>query len=224
MPQNIIQLENVHKNYVMGEATIHAVEDASICIEEGEFVAVIGPSGSGKSTLMHLLGALDLASSGSIFLDGHDIEKLSDSELAVIRGRKIGFVFQSFNLIPTLTALENVMLPMMFQNVPLKDRKERAGNLLKEVGLGHRLSHLPNQLSGGERQRVAIARALANDPEIILADEPTGNLDTKTGREIVSLLDSLNKKGKTIIMVTHEPEIAAYAKRTIRIKDGRIEK
>jgi len=224
MPQNIIQLENVHKNYVMGEATIHAVEDASICIEEGEFVAVIGPSGSGKSTLMHLLGALDLASSGSIFLDGHDIEKLSDSELAVIRGRKIGFVFQSFNLIPTLTALENVMLPMIFQNVPLKDRKERSGNLLKEVGLGHRLSHLPNQLSGGERQRVAIARALANDPEIILADEPTGNLDTKTGQEIVSLLDSLNKKGKTIIMVTHEPEIAGYAKRTIRIKDGRIEK
>ena len=224
MPQNIIQLENVHKNYVMGEATIHAVEDASICIEKGEFVAVIGPSGSGKSTLMHLLGALDLASSGSIFLDGHDIEKLSDSELAVIRGRKIGFVFQSFNLIPTLTALENVMLPMIFQNVPLKDRKERSGNLLKEVGLGHRLSHLPNQLSGGERQRVAIARALANDPEIILADEPTGNLDTKTGQEIVSLLDSLNKKGKTIIMVTHEPEIAGYAKRTIRIKDGRIEK
>ena len=224
MPQNIIQLENVHKNYVMGDATIHAVEDASIGIEKGEFVAVIGPSGSGKSTLMHLLGALDLASTGSIFLDGHDIEKLSESELAVIRGRKIGFVFQSFNLIPTLTALENVMLPMMFQNVPLKDRKERAENLLKEVGLGHRLSHLPSQLSGGERQRVAIARALANDPEIILADEPTGNLDTKTGQEIVSLLEELNKKGKTVIMVTHEPDIAAHAKRAIRIKDGRIEK
>ena len=223
MPQNIIQLENVHKNYVMGDATIHAVEDASIGIEKGEFVAVIGPSGSGKSTLMHLLGALDLASTGSIFLDGHDIEKLSESELAVIRGRKIGFVFQSFNLIPTLTALENVMLPMMFQNVPLKDRKERAENLLKEVGLGHRLSHLPSQLSGGERQRVAIARALANDPEIILADEPTGNLDTKTGQEIVSLLEELNKKGKTVIMVTHEPDIAAHAKRAIRIKDGRIE-
>ncbi|MBI2047210.1 ABC transporter ATP-binding protein [Candidatus Pacearchaeota archaeon] len=220
----MIQLENVHKNYVMGDAIIHAVENASIRIEKGEFVAVIGPSGSGKSTLMHLLGALDLASSGSIFLDGHDIERLSDSELAVIRGRKIGFVFQSFNLIPTLTALENVMLPMMFQNVPLKNRRERAGDLLKEVGLGHRLSHLPNQLSGGERQRVAIARALANDPEIILADEPTGNLDTKTGKEIVSLLEGLNKKGKTIIMVTHEPEIAGYAKRTIRIKDGRIEK
>ena len=224
MPQNIIQLENVHKNYVMGDATIHAVEDANIGIGKGEFVAVIGPSGSGKSTLMHLLGALDLASSGSIFLGGHDIEKLSESELAVIRGRKIGFVFQSFNLIPTLTALENVMLPMMFQNVPLKDRKERAENLLKEVGLGHRLSHLPSQLSGGERQRVAIARALANDPEIILADEPTGNLDTKTGQEIVSLLEELNKKGKTVIMVTHEPDIAAHAKRAIRIKDGRIEK
>lgn len=224
MPQKIIQLENVHKNYVMGDATIHAVDNANIAIEKGEFVAVIGPSGSGKSTLMHLLGALDLASSGSIFLDNRDIETLSESELAGIRGKKIGFVFQSFNLIPTLTALENVMLPMIFQNVPLEERKERAEDLLEGVGLGHRLNHLPNQLSGGERQRVAIARALANDPEIILADEPTGNLDTKTGQEIVSLLNSLNKKGKTIIMVTHEPEIARYAKRTIRIKDGRIER
>jgi len=208
----------------MGDATIHAVEDANIGIKKGEFVAVIGPSGSGKSTLMHLLGALDLASSGSIFLDGRDIEELSESELAGIRGRKIGFVFQSFNLIPTLTALENIMLPMMFQNVSLEERKERAITLLKNVGLEKRAHHLPNQLSGGERQRVAIARALANDPEIILADEPTGNLDTKTGKEIVGLLDGLNKKGKTIIMVTHEPEIAKYAKRTIRIKDGRIEK
>ena len=208
----------------MGDATIHAVEDANIGIKKGEFVAVIGPSGSGKTTLMHLLGALDLASSGSIFLDGRDIEELSESELAGIRGRKIGFVFQSFNLIPTLTALENIMLPMMFQNVSLEERKERAITLLKNVGLEKRAHHLPNQLSGGERQRVAIARALANDPEIILADEPTGNLDTKTGKEIVGLLDGLNKKGKTIIMVTHEPEIAKYAKRTIRIKDGRIEK
>ncbi len=218
----IIELKNVHRDYVMGDTKIHAIEDVSLQIKRGDFVALIGPSGSGKSTMMNLVGALDLATQGDIYLDNVDIEHLHESELAQIRGKKIGFIFQTFNLIPTLTALENVMLPMIFQNIDREERIEKATKLLKEVKLGHRLEHLPNMLSGGERQRVAIARALANDPEVILADEPTGNLDSKTGEEIVSMFNQLNKEGKTIILVTHDINMAKHANKIYKLKDGRI--
>jgi putative ABC transport system ATP-binding protein len=186
-------------------------------------VAIVGPSGSGKSTMMNLVGALDLATEGDIFLGEQNIEHLDESDLAQIRGKKIGFVFQSFNLIPTLSAMENVMLPMLFQDVEKEEREERARQLLEKVHLSHRLNHLPNELSGGERQRVAIARALANDPEIILADEPTGNLDSRTGAEILEMFSQLNKEGKTIIFITHDNELAKRAERVVRIKDGEIE-
>ena len=224
MTNSIIKLDNVCKNYEMGEEKVRAVCDASLDIKKGDFVAIVGPSGSGKSTMMNLVGALDLASKGDIFLDGMNIEHLPESDLAQIRGKKIGFVFQTFNLIPTLTALENVMLPMMFQNVNKAEREERATKLLEKVKLGHRLNHLPGELSGGERQRVAIARALANNPEVILADEPTGNLDSKTGEEIMNMFINLNKEGKTIIMVTHDKELAKKASHIVRLKDGGIEK
>jgi len=207
----------------MGESVVKAVQDANLEIKQGEFVAIVGPSGSGKSTMMNLVGALDLASFGDIYLDSLDIEHLEESELAQIRGKKIGFIFQTFNLMPTLNALDNVALPMMFQGIEKEEREERAEKLLRDVGLGHRLNHLPNELSGGERQRVAIARALANDPDIILADEPTGNLDSKTGEDILKMFIELNKKGKTIIVVTHDNELAKNAKRIVRIKDGKIE-
>jgi len=220
----IIELKDVNKTYRMGDAKINAVCNASLEIKKGDFVAITGPSGSGKSTMMNLVGALDLASKGDIFLDSKNIEHLPESDLATIRGKKIGFVFQNFNLIPTLTALENVALPMIFQNVPADARKERAEKLLKDVGLGHRLEHLPGELSGGERQRVAIARALANDPEVILADEPTGNLDSKTGKEVMEMLLNLNKQGKTIIMVTHDLNLAKMARKIVKLKDGEIER
>jgi len=222
--ESIIRLENVHKDYIMGESVVKAVCDVNLDIKRGEFIAIVGPSGSGKSTMMNLVGALDLASQGNIFLDNQNIEHLPESNLARIRGRKIGFVFQTFNLIPTLTALENVMLPMMFQDYSKEERIERSEKLLKEVGLGKRFNHLPSELSGGERQRVAIARALSNNPEVILADEPTGNLDSRTGKEIVEIFRKLNKQGKTIIMVTHNLELAKIAKRIIKLKDGKIEK
>jgi putative ABC transport system ATP-binding protein len=222
--QEIIKLENVSKNYQMGNSVIEAVSGANITINKGDFVAIVGPSGSGKSTMMNLIGALDLASKGNIFLDGLNIENLEESELAQIRGRKIGFVFQTFNLIPTLTAIENVMLPMTFQGERLEKRKERAEELLKEMGLENRLTHLPNELSGGERQRVALARALANNPEVILADEPTGNLDSKRGKEVAEMFVRLSKQGKTIILVTHNMEIANYAKKIYKLKDGKIVK
>jgi len=218
-----IELKKVSKNYEMGESVVKAVQDANLEIKQGEFVAIVGPSGSGKSTMMNLVGALDLASFGDIYLDSLDIEHLEESELAQIRGKKIGFIFQTFNLMPTLNALDNVALPMMFQGIEKEEREERAEKLLRDVGLGHRLNHLPNELSGGERQRVAIARALANDPDIILADEPTGNLDSKTGEDILKMFIELNKKGKTIIVVTHDNELAKNAKRIVRIKDGKIE-
>ena len=225
MTQEIIKLQNVHKEYEMGNTKIHAVEDISLNIKQGDFIAIVGPSGSGKSTMMNLVGALDLATQGNIFLDGLNIEHLEESELAQIRGKKIGFVFQTFNLIPTQTALENVALPMLFQEIPREERIEKAKELLEKVKLSHRINHLPNELSGGERQRVAIARALANDPEVLLADEPTGNLDSKTGEEIINLFGKLNKEGKTIIMVTHDLDLAKkHANKIIKLKDGRIVK
>jgi len=224
MKQEIIRLKNVCKNYVMGDSVVEAVRHADITINKGDFVAIVGPSGSGKSTMMNLVGALDLATKGDIFLDNINIEHLEESELAQIRGKKIGFIFQTFNLIPTLTALENVTLPMIFQDVPLDERNERAEKLLSDIGLGHRLDHLPNELSGGERQRVAVARALANDPEVILADEPTGNLDSKRSKEIAEMFVKLSKQGKTIILVTHDLEVASYARKIYKLKDGRIVK
>ena len=219
---NIIQLKNVCKEYEMGENIVKAVCGVDLEIKKGDFVAIVGPSGSGKSTMMNLVGALDKSSQGDIFLDNKNIEHLEESDLATIRGSKIGFVFQNFNLIPTLTALENVMLPMIFQGVDEDERRMRAEKILTNIGLGDRLEHLPGELSGGQRQRVAIARALANNPEVILADEPTGNLDSKTGKEILKILKDLNEKGKTIIVITNDLNIAKQAKRIIHIKDGEV--
>jgi putative ABC transport system ATP-binding protein len=218
----MIELKNVQKVYPMGEVSVPALRGINLTIHPGEFVAIMGPSGSGKSTLMHLLGCLDLPSDGVVQLDGKDITELDEDTLAQIRGKKVGFVFQTFNLIPTLTAQENVELPLFFQGVPREKRRARAAELLRKVGLDGRLHHRPAQLSGGERQRVAIARALANDPEIILADEPTGNLDSESGEAILELLAQLHREGKTIILVTHNPEAAAYAQRIVRIRDGRL--
>ncbi|MEK6891201.1 MAG: ABC transporter ATP-binding protein [Nanoarchaeota archaeon] len=223
--KKLIELKNVAKYYYMGDSIVKALDGVNISIEEGDFVAIMGPSGSGKSTGMNLTGSLDYATKGEIYLDGVDIEHLSESELAQIRGKKIGFIFQSFNLIPNLTALENVALPMMFQGVGEIERKERARTLLEMVDLGDRLDHYPNQLSGGQQQRVAIARSLANEPEIILADEPTGNLDSKTGEMVIHFLEELNEKGRTIIMVTHDPNLAMkHAKTIYWLKDGKVEK
>jgi putative ABC transport system ATP-binding protein len=219
----IIRLKNVAKWYKAGDEVVKAVDGIDIVINKGDFVAIVGPSGSGKSTAMNMVGALDIATKGDIFLDGINIEKLHESELAQIRGKKIGFVFQTFNLIPTLTALENVMLPMVFQRVPYEEREIRAKELLTKVGLEHRLNHLPNMLSGGERQRVAVARALANNPEVILADEPTGNLDTKRGEEVAQMFNKLSDEGKTIILVTHDMYVAKHADRIYKLKDGKIE-
>lgn len=222
---HLIELKNVAKYYYMGDNVVKALDDINIIIEKGDFVAIMGPSGSGKSTGMNLTGSLDLATKGDIFLDGINIEQLSESELAQIRGQKIGFIFQSFNLIPNLTALENVTLPMIFQGVDKEERIKKAEKVLEKVGLKDRMDHYPNQLSGGQQQRVAIARALANNPDIILADEPTGNLDTKTGEIVIEFLQKLNKEGRTIIMVTHDPELAmTHAKTVYWLKDGKIEK
>lgn len=218
----MIHLKNAQKVYLMGEVRVPALRGIDLTMQPGEFVAIMGPSGSGKSTLMHLLGCLDLPSDGIVQLDGHDVTKLDEDRLAQIRGKKIGFVFQTFNLIPTLTALENVELPLFFQGVSRVERRVRAAELLGKVGLDGRMHHKPSQLSGGERQRVAIARALANNPEIILADEPTGNLDSESGKAILDLLAQLHREGKTIILVTHNPEAAAYTQRILRIRDGRL--
>ncbi len=219
---NIIELRDVCRYYKLGDAEIKALCDVDLEIKRGDFLAIVGPSGSGKSTMMNLVGALDLSSRGDIFLDGQNIEHLEESELAQIRGKKIGFVFQTFNLIPTLNAIENIALPMIFHGVGKVERMKRAEEILKEVGLTHRRTHLPKELSGGERQRVAIGRALANDPEVILADEPTGNLDSHTGLEIMKLFVDLNKKGKTIILVTHNLDLIKYVQKVLKISDGKI--
>ncbi len=218
----IIRLKDISKTYEMGDSEVNALRDVDLSIERGDFLAIVGPSGSGKSTMMNLVGALDFASKGDIFLDEQNIEHLTESNLAQIRGRKIGFVFQTFNLIPTLTAIENIALPMIFQGVSKEERRTRSEKILAQVKLTHRRTHLPNELSGGERQRVAIGRALANDPEVILADEPTGNLDSKTGEEIMKLFTELNKKGKTIILVTHNLDLIKYVGKVLKIKDGEI--
>jgi len=221
----IIHLENVSKYYPMGTEVIKAVDGINISINKGDFVAVMGPSGSGKSTSMHLIGSLDIPTHGKIFLDGHDISSLHESDLAQIRGRNIGFIFQQFNLIPTLTVKENIMLPMSLQEIPPEEREERVRKLLEKVDLVDRADHYPNQISGGQQQRVAIARALANNPEVILADEPTGNLDSHTGEKVMDVLKNLNKEGRTIVMVTHSPELAKeYADIVYWLKDGKIEK
>jgi putative ABC transport system ATP-binding protein len=222
----IIKLKDVAKYYEMSEGNVvKALDGVNIVIDRGDFVAIMGPSGSGKSTGMNLTGSLDLPTQGKIYLEGQDIEELTESELAQIRGKKIGFIFQGFNLIPNLTAKENIMLPMMFQGISKEDRDEKAEEVLNLVDLGDRMDHYPNQLSGGQQQRVAIARSLANDPEVILADEPTGNLDTKAGENVMDFLEKLNKKGKTIIMVTHSKRLAEDHARTIYwIRDGKVEK
>ena len=221
--EKLIELKNVSKYYTMGDVVVKALDGINIEIGKGDFVAIMGPSGSGKSTGMNLTGSLDLASKGEIYLEGENIEEMEESELAQVRGRKIGFIFQQFNLIPNLTAKENVMLPMLFQKVDLSEREEKAERLLKMVDLSDRQEHYPNQLSGGQQQRVAIARSLANDPEVILADEPTGNLDTVTGEKVMSFLEDLNKKGRTIIIVTHDSNLAKKHARTIySLKDGKV--
>ena len=219
----IIKLQNVWKTYKMGEVEVNALRGISSTINQGDFVAITGASGSGKSTMMNLVGCLDLPTKGSIFLGGKDISKMDESNLAQIRGQKIGFIFQQFHLIPTLSAVENVMLPLEFQDIQTDTAKKKAIEILHKVGLGDRIEHLPSQLSGGEQQRVAIARSLANNPDVVLADEPTGNLDSIAGANVLNLLQTLWKKeGKTIIMVTHDLKLASYAKRIVQLKDGQI--
>lgn len=221
--KTLIKIDNVWKTYTMGEVEVHALRGLNFEVKNGEFVAVMGPSGSGKSTAVNMIGCLDIPTKGDIFLENRNIAHLSESSLAQIRGRKIGFIFQQFNLIPTLTAKENVTLPMTFQGIPASKKKKRAEKLLKLVGLEKRMDHKPSEMSGGEQQRVAIARALANDPAVILADEPTGNLDSKTGKLVIEILCELHKEeGKTIIMVTHDPSTAKCAERTAFLKDGII--
>ena len=217
-----IELEDVQKEYHLGDTIVEALKDVNVEIEEGEFVAIMGPSGSGKSTLMNMVGALDIPTSGKVSVGETDISSLTEDELAVLRSKKVGFVFQQFNLIPSMNATENVALPMLFRGKSKKERAERAQNILEKVGLGDRLTHMPSELSGGQRQRVSVARSLANDPDIILADEPTGNLDSETGEKIMDLLTELNNEGKTIIMVTHDESDASYANRIINIVDGKV--
>lgn len=218
----IIELKEVEKVYDMGAEQVRALNGVDLTIRRGEYVAIMGPSGSGKSTLMNLLGCLDTPSSGSYVLNGTAVERLTDHELAAIRNKEIGFVFQTFNLLARTDALQNVELPLVYSGLPRKERRERAARALERVGLGDRARHQPNELSGGQRQRVAIARALVNDPSILLADEPTGNLDSATSEEILRLFDELHQQGNTVILVTHEQEIAAHAERKILLRDGKV--
>jgi putative ABC transport system ATP-binding protein len=219
----LIETVDLWKTYIMGSEEIHALRGVSVQIEQGEYVAIMGPSGSGKSTLMNLIGCLDTPSKGSYLLNGKQVSEMNDNELARIRNEEIGFVFQTFNLLPRATALHNVELPLVYAGIASKDRQERAKIALQKVELGERMAHRPNELSGGQRQRVAIARALVNNPSILLADEPTGNLDSKTGHEIMALFERLHKAGNTIVLVTHEADVAAFAYRIIHIRDGKVE-
>ncbi|GCD83981.1 peptide ABC transporter ATP-binding protein [Parageobacillus thermoglucosidasius] len=222
MAAPIIQIENMTKTYTLGGEVVHALRGVSLQIEKGDFLAIIGPSGSGKSTFMNMIGCLDRPDSGSYILDGKEIEKMTDNELATIRNEKIGFVFQNFHLLARLTALENVELPLLYRGVKAKERQKIAYECLEKVGLKDRAHHLPNQLSGGQQQRVAIARALVGNPPILLADEPTGALDSKTSKEIIQIMKQLNEQGHTIILITHDWEVANEAKRIVRIQDGQL--
>ena len=218
----LIDIRDITKVYQMGDQQVQALAGVSVGVERGEYVAIMGPSGSGKSTLMNLIGCLDTPSSGSYVLNGKEVARMTDDELAAIRNQEIGFVFQTFNLLPRTSALQQVELPLVYGGTSKKERRERAIAALKAVGLSDRMNHTPNELSGGQRQRVAVARALINDPRILLADEPTGNLDSQTGAEIMALFDELNAKGNTIVLVTHEEDIAAHARRIVRLKDGKV--
>ncbi|ATA88377.1 ABC transporter ATP-binding protein [Capnocytophaga stomatis] len=220
---SLLEIRNIKRDFKLGSEVLHVLKGIFLSIEKGEYVALMGPSGSGKSTLMNILGCLDTPTSGEYILNGRDVSKLSDGELADIRNKEIGFVFQTFNLMPRTTALDNVALPMIYAGIGKDKRRERAKEVLELVGLGDRMMHKPNELSGGQRQRVAVARALVNHPSIILADEPTGNLDSKTSYEIMALFDEIHQKGNTVILVTHEEDIAQHAHRIIRLRDGLID-
>jgi len=221
--KNVIEIQGIIRNFQLGQETVYVLKGIDLIIERGEYVAIMGPSGSGKSTLMNLLGCLDTPTGGTYILNGNDASQMTDNELADIRNKEIGFVFQTFNLLPRTTALDNVALPMIYAGMSKKDRETRAQEVLTDVGLADRMDHKPNQLSGGQRQRVAVGRALVNKPSIILADEPTGNLDSKTSLEIMNLFDEIHAAGNTVILVTHEEEVAAHAHRVIRLRDGIIE-
>ncbi|MCJ7736277.1 MAG: ABC transporter ATP-binding protein [Anaerolineae bacterium] len=222
-PPEFIEVQDLHREFIMGDQVVAALDGVSLMIDEGEFVSIMGPSGSGKSTLLYLLGGLDRPTEGHIRIRGHDITALDENALADFRRRDVGFVFQSYNLVPTMTALDNVIFPTYFAGVSRSVRRERAGSLLDRVGLGDRIDHKPTELSGGQQQRVAIARALINDPSIVLADEPTGNLDTHTGAEVMALLSRLNRdEGRTVVIVSHDPRVSEYASRSVHLLDGKI--
>ena len=218
----LIDIRDITKVYVMGEEKVHALSGVTLGVERGEYVAIMGPSGSGKSTLMNLIGCLDTPTSGSYVLNGQEVARMTDDDLAAIRNQEIGFVFQTFNLLPRTTAVQQVELPLVYSGLARRERRDRAVRALEAVGLGDRMQHHPNEMSGGQRQRVAVARALVNNPSILLADEPTGNLDSATGAEIMALFDDLNSRGNTIVLVTHEEDIAAHARRIVRLLDGKI--